>query len=191
MLPTGNIRCRDQSSGVCRDESPHGGVRPFHQKSTCVTQLTLGPYVVQIWSRHGRNFEPTKHAFSTERRVHPMQRQREPYSLEHRPHRDPRVKLPRHARCGGLVAFRFRLNSGKVDMSTFSLECARVWTRNSLECPTLRGVRSRRICREIRDLIAASIYDKYCRSVYSTNLYQMLFYNDRCAVIFIEPEYLS
>ena len=29
---------------------PHGGVRPFHQKSTCLTQLTLGPCVVQIWS---------------------------------------------------------------------------------------------------------------------------------------------
>jgi hypothetical protein len=26
---------------------PHGGVRPFHQKSTCLTQLTLGRYVVQ------------------------------------------------------------------------------------------------------------------------------------------------
>ena len=27
---------------------PHGGVRPLHQKSTCLTQLTLGSYVVQI-----------------------------------------------------------------------------------------------------------------------------------------------
>ena len=26
--------------------------RPFHQKSSCLTQLTLGPYVVQIWSRN-------------------------------------------------------------------------------------------------------------------------------------------
>jgi len=26
---------------------PHGGVRPFHQKSTCITQLTSGPCVVQ------------------------------------------------------------------------------------------------------------------------------------------------
>ena len=31
---------------------PHGGVRPFHQMSTCLTQLTLGPYVVQTWSRN-------------------------------------------------------------------------------------------------------------------------------------------
>jgi len=31
---------------------PHGGVRPSHQKSTGLTQLTLGPYVVQIWSRN-------------------------------------------------------------------------------------------------------------------------------------------
>ena len=30
---------------------PHGGVPPFHQKPACLTQLTLGPYVVQIWSR--------------------------------------------------------------------------------------------------------------------------------------------
>ena len=31
--------------------------RPFHQKSTCLTQLTLGPYVVKNWSRYARNFE--------------------------------------------------------------------------------------------------------------------------------------
>ena len=31
---------------------PHGGSRPFHQKSTCLTQLSLGPYLVQIWSRN-------------------------------------------------------------------------------------------------------------------------------------------
>jgi len=29
-------------------DNPHGGVRPFHQKSTCITQLTLGPSVVHI-----------------------------------------------------------------------------------------------------------------------------------------------
>ena len=27
-------------------------MRPFHQKSTRLTQLTLGPYAVQIWSRN-------------------------------------------------------------------------------------------------------------------------------------------
>ena len=31
---------------------PHGGARPFHPKSTCITQLTLGPYVEPIWSRN-------------------------------------------------------------------------------------------------------------------------------------------
>jgi len=31
---------------------PLGGVRPFHQKSTCLTQSTLGPNVVQIWSHN-------------------------------------------------------------------------------------------------------------------------------------------
>jgi hypothetical protein len=30
----------------------HGGRRPFHQKSTCTTQLILWPYVMQIWSRN-------------------------------------------------------------------------------------------------------------------------------------------
>ena len=30
---------------------PHSGLRPFHQKSTCLTSFTSGAYVVQIWSR--------------------------------------------------------------------------------------------------------------------------------------------
>ena len=38
--------------GVLLECLPHGGVRPFLQKSTCLTQLTLGPYEVQIWSRN-------------------------------------------------------------------------------------------------------------------------------------------
>jgi len=29
--------------------NPHGGVPPFHQKSTCISQLFSGPYVVEIW----------------------------------------------------------------------------------------------------------------------------------------------
>jgi len=50
-------------------QGPHGGVRPFLQKSTCLTQLT---YVVQMWSRNPQKFEATKpcgrvcgHAVST------------------------------------------------------------------------------------------------------------------------------
>ena len=34
---------------------PHGGLRPLHRKSTCLTRLTLGPCVVQIWLRNTRN----------------------------------------------------------------------------------------------------------------------------------------
>ena len=30
----------------------HGGVRPLHQKPTCLMQLTLGPHAVHIWSRN-------------------------------------------------------------------------------------------------------------------------------------------
>ena len=36
-----------QGSGL-----PHGGVRPFLQKSSHLIQLTLGPYVVRTWSRY-------------------------------------------------------------------------------------------------------------------------------------------
>jgi hypothetical protein len=32
--------------------NPHGGVPPFHRKSTCMTRSTLGPNVVQIRSRN-------------------------------------------------------------------------------------------------------------------------------------------
>ena len=45
--------------------TPHGGARPFHQKTTCLTQSTSGPYVVQIWSRHDRKSERTRPSKST------------------------------------------------------------------------------------------------------------------------------
>ena len=45
---------------------PHGGVRPFHQKSTCLTQLTLATHVVQIWSRNPRISDATNPSNSTE-----------------------------------------------------------------------------------------------------------------------------
>ena len=44
---------------------PHGGLRPFNQKLTCLTQLTSGPCVVKIWSRNPRISEATKPANST------------------------------------------------------------------------------------------------------------------------------
>ena len=46
---------------------PHGGVRPFHQKSTCLTNLTFEPCVVQIWSRTPRFSGGTKPLNSTVR----------------------------------------------------------------------------------------------------------------------------
>ena len=39
-------------AGRSASRYPHGGVRPFRQKSTCLTQLTSGPYVVPVWSRN-------------------------------------------------------------------------------------------------------------------------------------------
>ena len=40
---------------------PHGGARPFHRKSTCLTQLTLGPNLVHIWSRNPRMWQDCGH----------------------------------------------------------------------------------------------------------------------------------
>jgi len=40
--------------------APHGGVRPCHRKSTCLTQSNSQPYVVQLWSRTARNPASTK-----------------------------------------------------------------------------------------------------------------------------------
>ena len=40
---------------ICQTRTPsppNGVIRPFHRKSTGLTQLTLGSYVVQIWSRN-------------------------------------------------------------------------------------------------------------------------------------------
>jgi len=43
---------------------PHGGVRPLHQKSTGILQLTLEPCVVQIWSRTPPILGGTKPSYS-------------------------------------------------------------------------------------------------------------------------------
>ena len=40
--------------------APHGGVRPFHQKWTCLTRLTLGTFLVQIWSRNTPEYGVSK-----------------------------------------------------------------------------------------------------------------------------------
>ena len=51
---------------------PHGGVRPFLQKSTFFTKLTEGPYVVKTRSLYPRRFgsnQPTNPEKFTERMV--------------------------------------------------------------------------------------------------------------------------
>jgi len=45
--------------------TPHGGGRPFHQKSTCLAQLILGPDVVQMGSRNPQISEATRPSNST------------------------------------------------------------------------------------------------------------------------------
>jgi len=58
--PASNGKSESAGSGLnpklrdlgCAEVSvPHGRVRPFHQKSNCLTQLTFGQNVVQVWSR--------------------------------------------------------------------------------------------------------------------------------------------
>ena len=39
---------------------PKGGARPFYHKPTSITQLTLGPYAVHIWSRNTPESSPNK-----------------------------------------------------------------------------------------------------------------------------------
>jgi len=41
------VGLKERLTCVIREYVPHGGLRTFHQKSTCLTQLTLGPYVVK------------------------------------------------------------------------------------------------------------------------------------------------
>jgi len=45
------VNCQLSETGTL-SHYPHGRVQPFHQKSTCLMQSTLGPYEVQIWSRN-------------------------------------------------------------------------------------------------------------------------------------------
>ena len=40
---------KNEASSSCQ---PRGGMRPYHQMSSCHMQFTSGPYVVQIWSRN-------------------------------------------------------------------------------------------------------------------------------------------
>ena len=53
-----------------RIQVPHGGLRPFRQTLTCLARSSLGPYVVQLWSRNARNCKPTRPACSTVWSVH-------------------------------------------------------------------------------------------------------------------------
>ena len=55
------------------ESTPHSGERPLHQKSICLTKLTVRPYVVQIWSRYARDFDRTKPSYSTVRMRAPLQ----------------------------------------------------------------------------------------------------------------------
>ena len=52
-------------TGTESGQGPRGEVRLFHQKSTCIMQITSGPQVVQILAQQPPNFEATRAAYST------------------------------------------------------------------------------------------------------------------------------
>ena len=56
QLPTREFCCRPflEPNRPC----PHDGVRPFHQKSTCITQLTFGLFRNRNWFQLGSEFPP-------------------------------------------------------------------------------------------------------------------------------------
>jgi len=63
LIVVGTACCRmglDQVVGVRRlllsRAYPRSGVRPFLQTSTCPTQFTLGPWVVQIFKQHPQSW---------------------------------------------------------------------------------------------------------------------------------------
>ena len=49
------LECRRRKLGAKASPPPHGGLRPVHRKSTGLKQLSLGSYVVQIWSSYVQN----------------------------------------------------------------------------------------------------------------------------------------
>ena len=48
LLNSSPLKCQT----VLANNLPHGGVQSFHEKSTCLTQFTLGSHMVQISSRN-------------------------------------------------------------------------------------------------------------------------------------------
>ena len=85
-------------------ESPHGGVRPFHQKSICLTELSSGPYAVRFDHGTPHDLGSTKASYSTEcsnaKLAHPTGT---PYPLHPEPPsawselpRGPRTPQPPH-----------------------------------------------------------------------------------------------
>jgi len=53
------VNCQLSETGTL-SHYPHGRVQPFHQKSTGLMHSTLGPYVVQIWSRNSPESGPNE-----------------------------------------------------------------------------------------------------------------------------------
>ena len=82
-----------------------GGSGPQHiyQKSTYLTQSTLGPFVLQIWSRNVRESERSKPSNSA-------------------------VSIPRKCRCGWIETSA--LKSTYLTRSTLGPYVVRIWSRN-------------------------------------------------------------
>ena len=59
MLPSSQDESLSADRG-CFSNVPHSGAPTFHEESTCLTQLTLGSVVVQIWSCNTPEFGPNE-----------------------------------------------------------------------------------------------------------------------------------
>ena len=94
------IRSRRVSSPNAKRQAvgtPHGGLRRCYQKSTCLTQLTLGPWVVKIRSRNTQESELTTERCSMRYTLQPLhsfgyapvqQRAGRNHHMDHLPPRD-------------------------------------------------------------------------------------------------------
>ena len=97
---------------------PHGGVRPCNQKATCLKQLTLGPYVEQMWSRSVQKFEPTTPANPTVWFGYPVSGFGYPFTSKPRPEYGL-VYIKAKARIWPVSGFGFRVSGFGFRVSGF------------------------------------------------------------------------
>ena len=121
---------RELLPGLRHGTLPHGGTRPFNQKSMCLTQLTSRPNVVRIWSRNPRISEATKPSNSTEwRELLPGLRDGTLF----------RVSGLRSRACGvGVSGQGFTCSTSNM-VRSLGLQVQSLWARGAMPCVTNQG----------------------------------------------------